>query len=916
MSLIPSRRLPPDQCPPHHQHKKVIVEMCEHLFVGAYAKAYLHLTNVTIDELIFRIPVGAKGGIVSECRDSDFNPKRPDIMICAGYAPGTYEMEVIERSTDIVLAIQKFVVSTSWNDPKLGPGVSFVGVGEEFTSAPAFGGGEPGPENWNVIPATGTRQIAILFVDFADGKYPTADADVRAMKRRWRNEVINGVTFQGTTGVSTRAYYQEVSNGVFDISATTFGPYHLSNNWDQYFDTSTSQPNWGVYIPAVIAEAGAAVDFRNFQTVLIVSQTAGTQNAWPYASIGSWGPYSTLNGDVYLGVISMPQEWGANFQSARHVHTTVAHELGHNLGLNDQYTPATGRNTGNWELMDAEDSFPHFTAFHLLTLGWIKDKTWVKAYDFAGGGVVVDDTVTLTPIELGAPPSGSFALIEVRIAAGWNYYIEYRNGQPSEVGDRTLDTPNAILVTDTLADPGEAPIARPQILRVPDDPDGDGSVLINGKDYRETDTTDPTFPTDFRISVSGINGMKAAIKIEYGINSRPDPMIRPWPAGPGRQWQSPDIEVRNARSLADPAWFNVPWSGHDNTVVARITNSGDLAALGVNVDFAVKNYTVGGAPEVPLGTDTQDIPARGVVEFTTNWVPPDSGHFCIVVRIQPYVIPDTSPPQLETSVFNNMAQSNYDRFISASASAASREVAYVDVKNPFEERTQVAIAAAETNPLYRTYLEHTHVWLEPGESRQIKVMHEFDPSNLLKVPVSLGRDRGSFIPTPHDDSCALKAAELTKKYTPVPNRSSFVASIIDPRGEIRRPIGMRVFSGVQNEVVTGRKTKFESFYKRFSDGETYLTGRVVADGPPRDSPGVTGGLVIVAFTREHGDGVEVRSYATVKVDVEGRFTAQYDEQAVRIKANYAKAYYVPSAGYSDCWSEQLQLRQSNVSTTS
>ena len=901
MLQIPSRRLPSEEWPPHCRHMKVSISMPKELFVGAYTKAYLSLSGVAVDELTFRIPAGAKGGIISTCRDAEFDPERPDIMVCAGYKPGKYELEVVHRSEDTVLKAHPFVVSTRWADTKLGPGISFVGVADEFTSGPAFGGGSLGPENFNVIPATGTRQLALVFIDFQDGLYPTDAPSIQAIKDRWTNEIINGVTFQGRTGVSTRRYYQEVSRGKFDIAAQAFGPFHLTDNWSTYYNSDGSPGD--ALAQTAITAADSSVDFRNFQSVLIVSQTAGTNNAWPY---GYGGTFTTQNGSVNLAIMSMPQEWGAGFRPDRNVHATVVHELGHNIGLGDQYKPNTGRNAGSWEPMDSEDNLPHLTAYHRLILGWIPDKSWVKTYNFALGGVPVSETVTLIPIEIGTPPAGQFALIEVRIALGWNYYIEYRNGQATQAGDRVLPTNNAILVTDTRSSPGDAPIARPNIILVPNDADGDGSVLVNGKDYRETDTSDPTFPTDFRISVSGIDGNKADIKLEYGINSRPDPLIRPWPAGPDRQWQSPDIEVRNARNMADPAWFNVPWSGHDNTVVAKITNNGNLAALGVKVNFAVANYNVGGVPEVPLGSDVHDIPADGVVEFTTNWVPPESGHFCMRVRIEPYVVPGTSPPVLERSVYNNEAQSNYDRFISSSASPATRETTTVDVGNPFDERTQVFIHAGQTNPLYRTYLEHTSVWLESKETRTIRVMHEFDPTNLLKCPVSLGKGQ-SFIPSLGDDSRGYRAQRLVREFTPVPNRATFVTYIVDPRRRnALRPIGAMLFSGIQNEVITGRKTRFESFYwKREKRQPTHFVGRVVVDSPSHDVQGVMGGNVVVEFTKEIRGEMKQRKYVSVKVDMEGRFLAKYEEEQCCIKAGCARAYYVPAAGHSDCWSKKL-----------
>ena len=41
---------------------------------------------------------------------------------------------------------------------------------------------------------------------------------------------------------------------------------------------------------------------------------------------------------------------------------------------------------------------------------------------------------------------------------------------------------------------------------------------------------------------------KADVRIRYGVDGQPDPSITPWPASPTRQWQSPDIRVKNARS--------------------------------------------------------------------------------------------------------------------------------------------------------------------------------------------------------------------------------------------------------------------------------------------------------------------------------------------------------------------------------
>ena len=239
-----------------------------------------------------------------------------------------------------------------------------------------------------------------------------------------------------------------------------------------------------------------------------------------------------------------------------------------------------------------------------------------------------------------------------------------------------------------VSEPPDPPvISRPDMLLVPTHGDDNGAVLDTGQFYHEVDNTTPTFPSDFRLDVVSHAGNQAVVRIRYGVIGKPDPSIRPWPRDAAHQWQSPDIEVRNARNAADPAWNNVPWQGHDNLVVAQIKNRGTISSPGVVVNFFVKDYTVGGAPETFLGFDTHDMPPNATVEFSTNWAipaptdPSASQHFCITVRIDHYQTP-TTPPVQELTDANNVAQSNYDRFISAT-STPTRETTTITAGNPY-----------------------------------------------------------------------------------------------------------------------------------------------------------------------------------------------------------------------------------------
>ncbi len=896
MLVIPGRFVPRREWPPLLYRKSVSIKMDSELFVGSYTKIFLTLRRIRLDQLEFRIPDGPKAGVISLCRDAEFDPENPDVMLCVGFKPGTYQFQVVERTTNIVVAHKSFTVSTNWTDQDTGPGISFTGICESYTSSPAWGGGPSGPQNYNVIPAPANRRVAILMLDTADARYTTDTPTLDAIRNRWMNEIINGV---GANLVSSRSFFREVSYNNFDITAQIFGPVNLPNNWDTYFEALTAteigKPTNSFWQAAVTA-GDDLINYNDFDSIIFISETfrdgsGNTLHAWPY---GGSSVFATAEGSKNLGIVSMPHEWGAGFNPSRTVRATVIHELGHSLGLGDQYKPDAGRNVGNWDPMASEDKFPHFSIAHRMMLGWVQPG-WLKTYNFANGGTPVNETISLSPIENGAPPAGNSAGIEVRLADGWNYYMEYRSGQTSHVGDRALDTDNAVLITDVDSTPGDAPISRPIILKVPNDSDNDGSVLINGTDYRETDTTDPTYPTDFRVSVSGINGTKADVKIEYGVNSRPDPAIRPWPAGPDRQWQSPDIEVQNTRNLTDPVnWFNVPWAGHPNTLIASVRNNGNLAAPDVRVEFFVKNFNVGGAPETFLGADTRSIPAMGTVQFQTIWNPPGNGHYCLIVRIPGYFIAGP-PPVLEMSVFNNQAQSNYSRFISATASPATREITYIEVGNPYEKPTRVFVRPGQSNPLYRTYLETNCVRLDPGETRKVKVMFEYDQTNLYKTPVSLSQDTNVDV-TQGNERDRNILGRLLKQYSREVNKVGLASYIDNPLHS--HPHTPELLGGAQTVVATGRKTRFEYFYK---DGG--IGGRVILDNGSVRGEAVTSGKVLIIFRNDENPDMPKVVYQETKLDWEGRFVTKVMKEADRMGYKTLQAYYLPGSDYSDCYSE-------------
>jgi len=243
------------------------------LFVGSYHRVSVKIpkgAGIAFDDLTFDVPDGPKAGIVSQSRDALFNPARPHFMLCAGFEPGTYVVEARVAATNQLVGQRKFVVDALWTIEDLGPTRWFTGIVGSYAAGSAWGGGPAGPQNVNVVPATGTRRIAILLVDTSTQRYTTNATDLQGHRDRWTNELVNGVTQGGVTR-SARLFYREASYNNFDLSAQVFGPVQLPGTWDDYFN-SDGTPK-GTYFQACFTAGDGTINYNNFDTLLCVSQS-------------------------------------------------------------------------------------------------------------------------------------------------------------------------------------------------------------------------------------------------------------------------------------------------------------------------------------------------------------------------------------------------------------------------------------------------------------------------------------------------------------------------------------------------------------------------------------------------------------------------------------------------------------------
>jgi len=108
---------------------------------------------------------------------------------------------------------------------------------------------------------------------------------------------------------------------------------------------------------------------------------------------------------------------------------------------------------------------------------------------------------------------------------------------------------------------------------------------------------------------------------------------------------------------------------------------------------------------------------------------------------------------------------------------------------------------------------------------------------------------------------------IVRKYTPEPNRTSFAALVVDPWNKARalgQPTSVQLLGpGIQVKGVTGRRTRFESFYqdtvfdpdRQPQEMRSYhFIGRIVIDTDATtdsQSEHVVGGKVILVCTCRH-----------------------------------------------------------------
>lgn len=696
---------------------------------------------------------------ISEHPAAGADPTRPTVRLLAGAAQGGTRL-VVKDPAGTELGSAPVIVELG-ADPLLdGPALWL----EAPTEPPApmrllsavrglddNGSLQPKALDGSVLP--NWRVVAVL-VDTGDATWPTTVTPTSPAPTIAQAQTAWGAVFTGPAGLNN--VFREFSNGRLGITLQgggVLGPVNLGGKWADWHVMTPA--GWDikdeVIVRAVAALQGTAgLDWTQVDAVFVIMRSAGGNFTWPYANekvinVKVTGPDGKSH-DRKVARVGMPHDQPATVGFTNE--EVSAHELGHTLQLDDQYMTTgysagmAARALGTRELMANQSGLPHLSARHKLLLGFL-DPGHVRSFTL---GLPETATVDLIPASAGLPGMNRFSAVELRIAPGLSWFFELRQPTPGRLGDNstTWAAGGEIVGYDAVnyKKPPVVADARRQIILLLDDGDGQGPILTVPEDYESLEAENPANIQRFMLEVVSITAGLAQVRVSVGRVDQPDPVLVN-NDGPKGNYKSPDIQIRNALSDVNGLFLNVPVIGIPNRVVASVRNHGGLNAPNVSVRFAVLPFSTDDDKSnrwMPLaGVDAagaatpnvrHDVPAGGApVEFSVEWVPPGTGHYCVQARIDRYVRVPGAPAD-EPDVDNNLAQSNYSNLISIPASPASRESAMVDVHNPRPYPVQATVEVVQDSTRYRSYVNHRWLHLEPGQTRQVHLEVESKATSI------------------------------------------------------------------------------------------------------------------------------------------------------------------------------------------
>ena len=397
-------------------------------------------------------------------------------------------------------------------------------------------------------------------------------------------------------------------------------------------------------------------------------------------------------------------------QSSSTGYGRFCHEIGHWIGLPDQYDPVTAGGRGFWTTMDGADSrqYASWEKDHILTYitapGSVQELVRPSP-----GSADYSNTFSILPTELVDSSAGALTTVKVKSSDSVHYYIEGRHKFTDKVSDESANKYVVVMEAVDAWPPGIYPkrtLNNQKVLNA-----GDAA-------YQPDAITEITYT-----GVQAGSPETYAVQVKIKAEEQPDPKITPWTTPP---WESVDIWIDSEREGGgwdDPATAaakagngEAAWVNHVNRVYAKITNAGAADASDVQVRFRVN--TPGGIGDAGTYVDLAnpakvDIPAGNSVNVYAEWTPTVGTHTCIQVEIEHV--------SGEKDIYNNFAQENITHFYSNTGSPWKEVTFPVRLANPFAEPKTAHLEISGLKTGWKAHVDKKWVALAPYETKIVNV---------------------------------------------------------------------------------------------------------------------------------------------------------------------------------------------------
>jgi len=404
-------------------------------------------------------------------------------------------------------------------------------------------------------------------------------------------------------------------------------------------------------------------------------------------------------------------------QSSATGYGRFCHEIGHWIGLPDQYDPDTAGARGYWTTMDGSNSrqYAAWEKDYVLTYIAVPDNVQ-EVLRPAPGSVDYDNTFHILPTELKDTDASALTTVKVKSSDSVHYYIEGRNKFADKISDEGANKHVVVLEAIDAWPPGIYPkrtLNAQKILNAGDaayKPDVNTEIVYTGVQSGAPETY--------------------TVQVKVKAEEQPDPKITPWSPPP---WESVDIWVDSEREGGgwdDPATAvpkagngEASWVNHVNRVFAKISNVGGAEAKDVQVLFRVN--TPGGIGDAGTYVDLPKparvtIPAGGSVNAYAEWTPAVGTHTCIQVEIE-HILG-------EKDIYNNFAQENVTHFYSGTGSPWKEVTFPVRMANPFNEPKTAYLEISGLQAGWKAHVDKRWVALAPYEVKIINITNTPPPA--------------------------------------------------------------------------------------------------------------------------------------------------------------------------------------------